>query len=302
MLITRLITATVLALVFALVIVLSQSQPLWFGVFLSVVSGLTMAEWCRAALKRVSVWSTVVGVLSTLAFIALYIALFTGEVPFVQSLGQSSLAPQAIGRLALFSLLLMLPFFVSFVWMFIIPLLLYTAPTQVERNSIFHLIFAPFAIVCTFVMVAVLMQLKGVLFVVSVLALVWIADSAAYFGGRLIGGPKLAPSISPGKTISGALCGVAGAVVWVAVTMQAPWSFFALLSQHMPTLLVLAIGALLAVLSIVGDLYESLLKRRAGLKDSGRLLPGHGGLWDRLDSIIAICPLVLVLFFLLVIQ
>lgn len=117
----------------------------------------------------------------------------------------------------------------------------------------------------------------------AVLALVWVADTAAYFVGRAWGRRKLAPSISPGKTWEGAAGGVAGALVYAIICRRffddAAWAPY------------LAAAALLAVISIVGDLFESAAKRRAGVKDSGALLPGHGGILDRIDSATAVLPL-----------
>ncbi|HET7198191.1 MAG TPA: phosphatidate cytidylyltransferase, partial [Burkholderiales bacterium] len=110
----------------------------------------------------------------------------------------------------------------------------------------------------------------------AVLVLVWVADSAAYFVGRALGRRKLAPSISPGKTWEGAAGGVAAALVWAIICRRvfedAAWTPY------------LAAAAILAAASIVGDLFESAAKRRAGVKDSGALLPGHGGILDRIDS------------------
>jgi phosphatidate cytidylyltransferase len=117
----------------------------------------------------------------------------------------------------------------------------------------------------------------------AVLVLVWVADSAAYFVGRAWGRRKLAPAISPGKTWEGAAGGVAGALVYAIICKR----FF----DDVDWVPYLAAAALLAVLSIVGDLFESAAKRRAGVKDSGALLPGHGGILDRIDSATAVLPL-----------
>ena len=134
----------------------------------------------------------------------------------------------------------------------------------------------------------VTLQQRGPLLLLAALALVWVADIAAYFAGRAFGRHKLAPSISPGKTWEG----VAGAVLAVEVYglllgatagwLRAPREFaFA------------ALGLLLATaVSILGDLFESLAKRQAGEKDSSRLLPGHGGVLDRIDSLTSTLPLV----------
>lgn len=118
----------------------------------------------------------------------------------------------------------------------------------------------------------------------AALALVWAADSGAYFAGRHFGRRKLAPTISPNKTIEGAIGGmVAGVVVALA--------FGAIAGATAAQLPALALVALVAVLaSIVGDLIESLLKRQAGVKDSGTLIPGHGGVLDRIDGVLAALP------------
>jgi len=123
----------------------------------------------------------------------------------------------------------------------------------------------------------------------GLLILIWIADSAAYFTGKALGRRKLAPVLSPGKTIEGMAGALAAAAVW-GVLM-----FLMLLqsSVHSTSHLIavaLLLSLLTAVVSVAGDLFESLVKRRADKKDSGHLLPGHGGIWDRIDSLIASAP------------
>ena len=118
--------------------------------------------------------------------------------------------------------------------------------------------------------------------VVAVVALVSIADTAAYFAGRAWGKRKLAPSISPGKTWEGAAGGLAGVLAYAIIC--------GILAEGVSWLPYLAAATLLAVLSVVGDLFESAVKRQAGVKDSGSLLPGHGGVLDRVDSATAALP------------
>jgi phosphatidate cytidylyltransferase len=119
--------------------------------------------------------------------------------------------------------------------------------------------------------------------VLAVLVLVWIADTAAYFVGRAWGRRRLAPSISPGKTWEGAAGGLVGAALYAIIvafiTHRGAWPALA------------ATAVFLGMASIVGDLFESAAKRQAGLKDSGALLPGHGGVLDRIDSATATLPL-----------
>jgi phosphatidate cytidylyltransferase len=119
--------------------------------------------------------------------------------------------------------------------------------------------------------------------VLAVLVLVWVADTAAYFVGRKWGRHKLAPSISPGKTWEGAWGGAVAATAYAIIC-----GTFLLGAAGWPAYL--AVAALLAAISIVGDLFESAAKRQAGVKDSGALLPGHGGIMDRIDSATAVLP------------
>jgi phosphatidate cytidylyltransferase len=128
----------------------------------------------------------------------------------------------------------------------------------------------------------------GPLEVLRVLVLVWIADTAAYFVGRAWGRRKLAPAISPAKTWEGALGGLIGALAYAIIG-----GFWI---QGIAWVPFLAAAALLAMVSIVGDLFESSAKRQAGVKDSGSLLPGHGGILDRIDSAAATLPLAALLW------
>jgi phosphatidate cytidylyltransferase len=135
---------------------------------------------------------------------------------------------------------------------------------------------------------------KGLVFLVSVLALVWIADICAYFCGRAFGKHKLAPAISPGKTVEGAIGGVVAVVLLALGSTRIAAlsdSFFAVLSAHLPLVAVVLVLVFLVMLSICGDLFESHLKRQAGVKDSGTVLPGHGGILDRIDALLPVLPI-----------
>ncbi len=142
----------------------------------------------------------------------------------------------------------------------------------------------------------------GVNFLLSVMCVVWAADIAAYFSGRAFGRRKLAPRISPGKSWEGVVGGVAGvlllALVWPLVearfSLDSP-SLFLLLQQRLGWAGLLLSVLLLTGLSVVGDLFESLVKRAAGVKDSSRLLPGHGGVLDRIDALLPVLPAALAL-------
>jgi phosphatidate cytidylyltransferase len=142
----------------------------------------------------------------------------------------------------------------------------------------------------------------GINFILSVFCLVWVADIAAYFGGRRFGKRKLAPSISPGKSWEGVYSGMAGvfalALAWSAAESRFDTDSLSLYGQllaHLGLIGGLVALAFLAGMSVVGDLIESLVKRAAGAKDSSRLLPGHGGVLDRVDALLPVFPLSLAL-------
>jgi phosphatidate cytidylyltransferase len=121
----------------------------------------------------------------------------------------------------------------------------------------------------------------GMQHLIWLLLVIWATDICAYLVGRSLGGPKLAPRISPGKTWSGLMGGVAGASLVGAIAAHALGAGYWLAA---------AVGACLAVIGQGGDLFESALKRRAGVKDSGHLIPGHGGLLDRIDGLVFAAP------------
>ena len=148
-------------------------------------------------------------------------------------------------------------------------------------------------------------RLMGVNFLLSVLALVWMADIGAYFSGRALGGrftrKKLAASISPGKSWEGVWGGMLGvmmmALIWrfadAAGGAIVP-SFYTLLGARGLSFLAMAV-VFMTAMSVVGDLVESLVKRSAGVKDSSALLPGHGGVLDRVDALLPTLPLAMML-------
>lgn len=149
----------------------------------------------------------------------------------------------------------------------------------------------------------------GITFLLSVLLLVWAADIFAYFAGKAFGGKfskgKLAPSISPGKSWEGVWGGMTGVVVlsliWVALEQSGTGngafagSLFGRLQAHHGVVVMLVAVVFLAAMSVVGDLAESLVKRSAGAKDSSGLLPGHGGVLDRVDALLPTLPLAMML-------
>ena len=119
--------------------------------------------------------------------------------------------------------------------------------------------------------------------VLFLFVLIWVADSGAYFAGRALGKRKLAPAVSPGKTWAGVGGAMVGAVLCGLVLQQLELTSAGYVG-------IMSLCLLVTAVSIGGDLFESVLKRQAGVKDSGRLLPGHGGVLDRIDSLIAAAP------------
>ena len=139
-----------------------------------------------------------------------------------------------------------------------------------------------------------LVQLRqlGVVPLLAIMAVVWLADIAAYFSGRAFGRHKLAPTISPGKTWEGAVGGALAVVLYgLLFASQLPRA----LAEN--RLMLAFILVVLAAISVVGDLFESMLKRQAGMKDSSNVLPGHGGILDRIDSLTSTLPLVSLAWF-----
>lgn len=173
-----------------------------------------------------------------------------------------------------------------------------TQPTQQKALSdhLLHAVYS-FTILIAFLALVVLFQHSAV-YLLSVMALVWIADIGAYFSGKAYGKRKLAPSISPGKSWEGALGGWAMVLFVAILSAIASQSIPALQDTfvvkvlfHWGWLRLMLVLTLIVAASVVGDLFESQLKRRANMKDSSHLLPGHGGVLDRIDALIPVLPL-----------
>lgn len=167
-------------------------------------------------------------------------------------------------------------------------------PQNHRRNRLLSMLYMISIFACFFAMAELFRRSPG--YLLSVLVLVWLADSGAYFVGRAIGKHKLAPTISPGKSWEGAIGGAL--LVLLAGIASVQWggpafkdTFVVQMQQHFGYGGMLALLSLVVAASVVGDLVESQLKRRAQIKDSSNLLPGHGGVLDRIDALIPVLPL-----------
>jgi len=185
------------------------------------------------------------------------------------------LVAAAFGALVLWPQPAVFPVAAGF-WILVVPAWLWSGVKAAQRIP---LLVAGFAVILPPALATLAMRPVDLL---AVLVLVWIADIAAYFAGNSLGRHKLAPSISPGKTWEGAAGGLLGALAYAII--------FGIMIEGISWAPYLAAAALVTVLSVVGDLYESAAKRQAGLKDSGSMLPGHGGILDRIDSAAAALP------------
>ena len=169
-------------------------------------------------------------------------------------------------------------------------------PTSGARGTLFTAIYV-LALFGCFISIAALWQ-RSVMFMVSAMAIVWVADIGAYFAGRALGRHKLAPTISPGKSWEGVAGGLLAVLALSAIAALTP-----ALADSFPAKLLAAFGwpvwmlmmCALVAASVIGDLFESMMKRRAGIKDSSSLLPGHGGVLDRIDALIPAMPLAFLL-------
>ncbi|GGI16591.1 phosphatidate cytidylyltransferase [Oxalicibacterium faecigallinarum] len=264
MLRTRIITAVVLLIV--LLAILSSGSWLAFATLTAVFFAVASWECLRLFGNKSPVAGTVI-----------WVAAFVWLV-YSGSFNQNMLLPGlcvAIWALRLTpSLALGLP------------------PQESVSNKLLAGIYG-IALLGAFLAILVLFE-RSVLYMFSVMTLVWIADVGAYFSGKAFGKRKLAPSISPGKSWEGAIGGALLVVLAGCISLALPAlqdTFAVQLHQKWGLIGMVVILLVVVAASVVGDLFESQLKRRAGMKDSSNLLPGHGGVLDRLDALIPTVPL-----------
>ena len=269
MLLKRVVTAVVLLAILAIDLSLDNPWPLLF--FFSVAVGVTAFEWLRLTAPGHQRIALLIGVLLVLA-----------------SLWQAQLWVNVEPReLLLFQVATVLT---ALVWLTLVPWRLYQAQIDHRAASLGWSLFAPICLYSTWGTLALFWLESGAWQLLSLLLLIWIADVLAYFGGRRFGKHKLAPNISPGKTREGALFGLAGVLIWMLATAFYEGSYAFWLLQALGWAGLILGSLLLGVLAIMGDLFESFLKRQANVKDSSRLLPGHGGVYDRVDAVVAVVP------------
>lgn len=254
----RLLTA--FALIPTFIIALFFSPTSFWLLLILAISAIGAWEW--ASMMKLGRTSSLMFVL---AFVLLGLL-----IGFADDLGLTQLPAKSLfyGLLA-----------ASLFWIIIAPVWL--SCRYVLKNKILLMLVGLVIVMPTWLAFVKLREIGAWLLLALMLA-VWIADSAAYFAGKRFGKHKLAPQISPGKTWEG----VAGALLAItlyglALCLSLDKSFWYILGLW-----------LITVLSIIGDLFESLMKRQAGVKDSGSLLPGHGGVLDRIDGLTATLPLV----------
>jgi phosphatidate cytidylyltransferase len=257
MLRTRVITALLLAAGFALV--LFVLPPIAAALAFAAIAALAAWEW--GGLMRQEQ--------SARVLYALMLLVFCWQL----TVAAPQLVPVLLGMSAAFWLLVV-PLWFRFKW-------------TLAGNDFFGYLLGALVILPTWAAMVALHAVNTWL-LLAAMALVWVADIAAYFTGRAFGKRKLAPAISPGKTWEGVAGAVVGVMTYGAVVLN-----FSPLAGNVPLaapLLVLLLLLLTAV-SVMGDLFESLLKRQAGIKDSSNLLPGHGGVLDRIDALTSTLPL-----------
>lgn len=268
MLRTRIITA--LVLIGAFLTALFWLPPIGWLAFSSMVAALAAWEW--GALIGLRMWGRVLlGVAIALVAVSISLA----------SPGSVGLAPHSSDTAMLLGKWFYYPS--ALFWLFVVPWWLKSRWAM--KGSVIGVAVGAVVILPTWLALVQIRQ-AGELVLIAIMAVVWLADIAAYFSGRRFGRHKLAPAISPGKTWEGALGGTFAVVAYGFVSVSALPSS---LGENRALLFLLLVA--LAAISIMGDLFESLLKRQAGLKDSSGILPGHGGVLDRIDSLTSTLPI-----------
>ena len=265
MLKTRIITAIVL--IAAFIPALFMLSTVYWAVLMLLITLLALREWAQMVDFNSS--QIVAYVLISLA-IGVYIIL---------RLQQNNLHQFFYQSLIIFA-------FSACFWLLIVPIWF---AKQIKLRGLIAKALLGWLLMLPLLLAIICAKIVDPKLVLMLLATIWIADSAAYFAGKNFGKHKLAPSISPGKTwegVAGALIGVTlfGAILYISFGIH--------------TLAIFPGLWLVTILGVVGDLFESMMKRQMNLKDSGNLLPGHGGILDRIDGIIPSLPIAILMIYL----
>lgn len=275
----RVITAVVLLLILIATMFSGYQWP--FAALLSLMTAAAVWEWLRLTLSERHHFLAIP--LSFLAFIYfIYVVYLHGQYFAVPD----SAAVQAWTL----PLLLLSPVVIAY-WLFGAGFLLLMGFRRHKTHQFTLSVFGLAALGVAWLALLDMWYVHGAWYLISMLAVVWFTDTFAYFVGRRWGKRKLARRISPGKTWAGFWGGMAGAIAWVLFSAQFQGSFGAELVSRWSLLGAVLFAMLLAFMAVLGDLFESLLKRRARVKDSSALLPGHGGVLDRIDALIPVAPM-----------
>ncbi|AFZ83634.1 phosphatidate cytidylyltransferase [Candidatus Kinetoplastibacterium blastocrithidii TCC012E] len=268
----RFLTAIMLILVFSLSLISENDKN--FMVFLSIVISLVLWEWLLMSVP-VYVSKKKCTAVAIFLFMAMMLSL-----TFI-SINNIIKYKYIIYRVILIINIIWL--FISFVSVFLARIF-----SNIERLliSIFSVILCS---VVWFILIFYYISYNS-WFIISLLIFICLIDTSGYFVGKYIGKKKLAYKISPNKTIAGAVSGICFSVIWFYISSFISDSFSSVLIYKWSLFLALLFSIILSFLAIFGDLFESLLKRNSGIKDSSNLLPGHGGVYDRFDGIISVIP------------
>lgn len=277
----RIITATVLIAILVIAMLIPSVWPM--TVVLALAAAAAVWEWLRLS------WAQSAKVVAPLLALLIFVAMLYCAYGWQPSVDMAEWAKEARAHV----FLVFLPLVVLY-WVIGVSLMLTFAQTEKPASKIALSVFGLAAVFIAWASLNEMLMYRGALYLLSMMAIVWVADIAAYFSGKAFGKRKLAPRISPGKTWAGFFGGVVGVIAYVFFTAQFEGSYAYAVAAKWPWFGVVAIAIGLATLSVMGDLFESLLKRRAGVKDSSNLLPGHGGVFDRIDALIPVAPVALV--------
>lgn len=283
----RIITGVILGVVALLAIVFLPTMA--FALLLFLVSMIGLNEWSNL-LKLSALPKKVYLGVGGITLLVVTIVLIAGSKS--SGMDHAALARFVMGNPIIYGLLILMAFF----WLCMPFLLSIHARKPLGLLTSREFLFVASILSLAALIITLVTLQQGLVLLLYLILLIIIADSSAYFVGRKIGKRKLAPTISPGKTVEGALGGLVIGVIFSLISImifssgEAPL-LFANGDQWILTLNFVSLSALVVIVSISGDLFESVVKRHAGMKDSGNILPGHGGVLDRIDALTAAAPL-----------